>query len=159
MGINVLKVIDKDTYLLGSFNGLFAWNPDKKVFVDYLTGQAPLLSSRGGSPIGADMVSGYMKDHMGREYYFDYNKGVVPIRHQAPFSEMPENIIHASPMSWWNLALEVHTARFFKFLFGDFYILFIPLFGISMITILITGLMIWLKLLLRKRKAKKHCAK
>jgi len=49
--------------------------------------------------------------------------------------------------------LEIHTARFFKFLFGRFYILFIPIFGLSMVILNLTGLWVWIKLYRRKRKS------
>ena len=159
MGINVLEKLDSDTYLVGSFNGLFAWKPNKGIFIDYLTGETPQFNERGGSPIGKDMVSGYLVDKSGNEYFFDYNRGAVPINHERRFIEMPGRIITDSPMSLWNLALEIHTARFFKFLFGRFYILFIPLFGLTMITILITGLVVWIILYNRKSKANENCTK
>jgi len=57
---------------------------------------------------------------------------------------MPDKIEH-QPMPLWNLALEVHTARIFQALIGDFYILIIPLFGLAFLLILWAGLMRWLK--------------
>jgi uncharacterized iron-regulated membrane protein len=64
------------------------------------------------------------------------------------FPNMPEEIIKASPMSLWNLALEIHTGRIYKLFLGDFYILFIPLSGLTIIFILVTGFILWW----RKRK-------
>ena len=57
---------------------------------------------------------------------------------------MPE-IIASQPMSLWNVALKVHTARIYKFMFGSLYILFIPLAGLLILFILISGLIVWLK--------------
>jgi len=50
-----------------------------------------------------------------------------------------------TPMPLWNVALELHTARIFQSLTGKLYILIIPLFGISTLVILISGLIIWLR--------------
>jgi len=63
---------------------------------------------------------------------------------------MPQNIQEA-PMSLWNFCLEIHTGRIYQYLFGKFYILFIPLAGLTILWILITGYILYLK---RRKKNK-----
>ncbi|MFW5778208.1 MAG: iron-regulated protein, partial [Bacteroidota bacterium] len=58
---------------------------------------------------------------------------------------MPDKVRQSAHMSLWNLALEVHTGRILSVVLGDFYILYIPLAGIMILTVLITGTIIWLK--------------
>lgn len=143
MGCNVLEKKDQGTYLIGSFNGLFLWNPFSGEVHDYLSGnfyQAPEVA---GSPISKDMIDGWFADQSGNEFYFDYNHGVLPIRNNSKFGEMSPEIILKSPISLWNLSLEVHTGRIFESLIGLFYILYIPLAGICILIVLISGFLIW----------------
>ncbi len=156
MGINVFRKYAPGTYLVGSFSGLYLWSPMKVAVYDFFTGDVPTTVTS-GRPISDHMVTAYLKDDQGREYYFDYNLGAVPLNSNTAFSSMPDQIIRKSPISWWNFALEVHTGRIFHFLIGDFYILLIPVFGIFAIILLISGTIVWLKLLIRKRKNRKHC--
>lgn len=151
MGINVFERLGRGAYLVGSFSGLFRWIPETGYVENYVTGSREVNLIPSGPPIGQQVVAGYLKDKMGREYYFDYNRGALPLNNARPFIPMPPRIKN-QPMSLWNVMLEVHTARFFKFLFEDFYILFIPLYGIFSLTILITGLVVWIKVYRRRRK-------
>lgn len=143
MGCNVLEKKGENTYLIGSFNGLFIWNPFTGQVLDYLSGspwQAPQVA---GPPISKDMIDGWFDDHSGNEYYFDYNQGIIPIRAKIRFGEMSSEIIQKSPISLWNLSQEIHTGRIFEFLIGMFYILYVPLAGICILIVLISGFFIW----------------
>ena len=143
MGCNVLEKRTQGTYLVGSFNGLFLWSPLSGQVIDYLSGgpyQAPQVA---GPPISNNMVDGWMTDPSGKEFYFDYNHGVVPIGHTASFGEMSAEIIKKSPISLWNLSQEIHTGRIFEPLLGMFYILYVPLAGICILIVLISGFFIW----------------
>lgn len=151
MGINVFKQLGKGEYLVGSFSGLFRWIPSMHYVENYVTKNTRINYNPSGPPIGQEVVTGYLEDSAGREYFFDYGRGAVPINSMKAFTPMPDKIRNL-PMSLWNVMLEVHTARFFKFLFGDFYILFIPLFGIFSLTILITGLVVWLKVYWQRKR-------
>jgi ABC-type xylose transport system permease subunit len=66
-------------------------------------------------------------------------------------NEMPENVRKASGMSLWNLCLEIHTGRIFGGITGGFYILIVPLAGITGIIVVLSGYMVWR----RKYKIKK----
>ena len=143
MGCNVLEKTADSNYLVGSFNGLFLWNPLTEEVIDYLSAspyQAPQVT---GPPISKDMIDGWFTDHSGYEFYFDYNLGVLPIRTNVQFGEMSPEIIRKSPISLWNLSLEVHTGRIFEPLLGIFYILYVPIAGICILIVLISGFFIW----------------
>jgi hypothetical protein len=150
MGINVLEYLGQDTYLVGSFNGLFLWQAQSGYLRDYLTGEIPKQVSHAGSPIGKFMIAG-MINLPGKPLVFDYDKGLMG-PHEIP---MPLQISQ-TPMPLWNFALEVHTARIFQSLTGSLYILIIPLFGLATLLILISGIIVWLKPYLRKRSRTKH---
>jgi len=152
MGINVFEFDDEDKLLVGSFNGLFQLDITNNSFIDYVTKKPhKVSSSRGGSPIGDHMAAGFSKDFT-EEIYFDYNNGLVNLDNGNFRAEMPSEI-KQSRISLWNTALEMHTARLFKFAFGNLYILFIPLFGLSVLFVVISGSIVVIR---QRRKKKKH---
>ncbi|TVQ90702.1 MAG: hypothetical protein EA393_05650 [Bacteroidetes bacterium] len=67
---------------------------------------------------------------------------------------MPYEIRQKAKMPLWNLALEVHTGRFYLFVFGDYYILFIPLAGQAILIILVSGEVLWWKHYKRSKRRK-----
>lgn len=152
MGINVFERHENGSYLVGSFNGLFLWNPASDLLIDLNNPNVRVNPGKGQSPLSEHLISGYINIH-GRQYIFDYNHGVRSIAGSPLFPDMP-GALSQCPMSLWNLALEFHTGRYYSFVFGRLYILFIPLFGISMITVLAIGFWLWWKLY--RRKGKKH---
>jgi len=150
MGVNILEKKDNGAFLIGSFSGLYLWYPNHGMVIDYLSKQKHVPVQRMGPPISNVMASGYYSDTNENEYLFDYNKGVIPIGHSRQFIKMPETIEENTPMPLWNLALEFHTGRFYKFFLGDFYILVIPLMGLTILFILISGTLVWFKYHYRK---------
>lgn len=157
MGINVFESLGEGNLLVGSFSGIFTWNPLQGEITDKITG-LPTSPGRGMSnPFGSIPVAGYFKTNNGQEYIFDYNAGVVPLGQGKPFPEMPESIKRASALPLWNLALEVHTGRFYSFIFGKYYILFIPIMGLVVVSILISGAMLWIRNYRRKKRIRKNC--
>lgn len=151
MGCNVLEKLDEHDVLVGSFNGMFIWNPETGSVRDYFSGEfyhAPQGTAR---PIAANMVAGLIFDK-DKAWWFDYGQGAVPLTNTA-FPEMPETVRDASPMSLWNVSQEIHTGRIFENVLGPFYILIVPLAGICLIIVLISGFFIWW-LIFRKKKRK-----
>ena len=154
MGINVFRKLNSGDYLVGSFLGLYRWQPERGLIWNQITGSRDVSINRGGPPLGEFMSSGLLMNSKGSAYHMDYNIGSLPIIGSS-MQQMPTEILSAAPMSLWSFSLEVHTGRFFKFLFGDFYILIVPLLGLLTFSILISGFVVWLKLLIRKTKRAK----
>jgi len=152
MGYNVFSMHHEGGILVGSFSGIYRWNPETGFIVDYLTSKPYQQPERPSGPLSQNMIAGYHLDTNGNAYVFDYNLGVIPLFHEFDFPEMPE-LIREAPMPLWNVALEMHTARLFKPMIGDFYILFIPLFGLSTLLILISGVVLWIRKY-RRQKSK-----
>lgn len=150
MGITVLEKIGDGHYLIGSFSGLFDWFPRQGMVVDRMTGLPPDPGLIKGPPIGNVTVTGYYELRPGSFIVFDYGKGALQ---SSPglIATMPEEIMSKSPMSLWNLCLEIHTARIWEPFIGGFYILIIPLSGIFILFILISGLWLWV---LKRKKTK-----
>ncbi len=150
MGVNVMKQTGRDTWLVGSFEGLFIWNTRNGYIWDYIKKQPYTPPEPGGPPIGDFKVTGFTEDFKGQEVFFDYDFGAINLTSKMPFTPMPENVKKASPVSLWNVALEIHTGRIYQALIGPFYILIVPLSGLAILFILISGFFVWYK---RHRKA------
>ncbi|MBI9036051.1 MAG: PepSY domain-containing protein [Bacteroidales bacterium] len=143
MGINVFEKISHQEYLIGSFSGLFLWNPEQNYIEDFIE-QKPYRHTT-GKPVGQHIITGFIVDKNNDAFVFDYNMGVKSLSRNTAFPAMSDNILHDSPMSVWNLCLEIHTGRIFKNIIGDFYILFVPLSGIFLLLVLGSGLLLYLK--------------
>lgn len=144
MGVTVLKKKAKNTYLIGSFEGLFLWNPESGMIFDYVKKRQYIPPKSKGRPLGDHLVSGYISDYKNSEVFFDYNFGAYNLSGGENFTPMSKEI-RDNRMSLWNLALEVHTGRYFQFLFKDFYILIVPLTALALIFIVASGFIIWYK--------------
>lgn len=151
MGVNVFEKMAANTYLIGSFEGLFTWNTETNEIFDYIKKEKWTPPEKKGKPIGEYMISGYSTDFKNQEIYFDYNTGAENVNQNKDFIKMPDEIIKKSPVSLWNCALEFHTGRVYKSIIGDFYVLIIPLVGFSVLFILISGFVVWFKYFRKKK--------
>ncbi|MRR24503.1 PepSY domain-containing protein, partial [bacterium] len=142
MGINVFEKYRDGYFLIGSFSGLFAWNPDRPGVIDFITGE-PYRDPGTGRPVGDYKITGMITNAAGLNYIAEYGAGVLPLHHARPFPEMPAFIIQESRISLWSLCLEIHTGRIFENLTGMFYILIVPLAGITGIIVVFSGYMVW----------------
>ena len=143
MGVNVFESDGKGGWLIGSFSGMFRWNPEKNLIVDYFTGKA----NQGKSmiPISSSLVSGYSKDFFGgKEVVFDYSKGAS----FGKTTSTPE-LLSATPMSLWNVALELHVGRCYSPFLGPLSDLFVFISGLLITLVLLSGYII-----LHRRKKK-----
>jgi len=61
MGINVFQKLDSTGILVGSFSGLFRWEPETGRVWDYFTKMPYREKSGAGQPFGALSVAGYIK--------------------------------------------------------------------------------------------------
>lgn len=142
MGITVFEKYENQGYLIGSFSGLFLWNPDNSTINDFITGK-PYKETRMGRPVGDYTITGLINDTHNNKYIVDYGFGTKPLGQNSEFPEMPENILKESRISLWSLCLEIHTGRIFENITGDFYILIVPLVGIAGIIIVFSGYILW----------------
>ena len=155
MGVNVFESDGKGGWLIGSFSGMFRWNPEKNLIVDYFTGEA----NQGKSmiPISSHLVSGYSKDFFnGKEVVFDYSKGASldeteNLRNAEPksFPASTPEVLSAIPMSLWNVALELHVGRCYSPFLGPLSDLFVFISGLLITLVLLSGYII-----LHRRKKK-----
>lgn len=146
MGVNVLKRVNKNQYLIGSFEGLFRWNPATAEIFDVIKKEPYVKKEIAGPPIGDYLITGYSDDFDNQEVAFDYDKGALNINNGKQFPAIPSNVRDAYRISLWSLALEIHTGRIYESLLGIFYVLIVPLTGLITLFILISGFIVWWKL-------------
>lgn len=132
MGVTVFEPRSEGRWLIGSFSGMFVWNPADDTLKDFFTGK-DYEKPKSMRPISDHLVTGYSKDIAGRETVFDYSEG-------ADIALPKSEEIERQPMSLWNFALELHVGRCYTPLIGPFSSLFVFLAGAITITVLLTGL-------------------
>ena len=143
MGVTVFESDGKGGWLVGSFSGMFRWYPEKNLIVDYFTGKQNIEKSM--IPISNHLVSGYSKDFFGgKEVTFDYSKGAS----LDETTSTPE-LLSATPMSLWNVALELHVGRCYSPFLGPLSDLFVFISGLLITLVLLSGYII-----LKRRKKK-----
>ena len=141
MGINVFERTSQGDWLVGSFSGMFRWNPQTGKVLDYFTGKPSVQKSM--RPISNSTVTGYSEDFLGgKPIVFEYGKGAEGL-------SMPEEMKNAK-MSLWNLALELHVGRCYSPFLGPLSDLFVFLCGLLITLILLSGYII-----LRRQKRRK----
>lgn len=166
--------LQSDEWLIGSFSGLYRWNPQTGKVVDYFTGKPEEKKSM--RPISNSLVSGYSKDFLRSSedskdgssvdsrdagMIFDYSKGAQLVESvpsgaaQISFAnlDMPESLSQAK-MSLWNMALELHVGRCYSPFLGPLSDLFVFLSGLLISLVLLSGFII-----LRRQKRRKKLAK
>jgi hypothetical protein len=151
MGITAFEKIYENTYLTGSFTGLFTWNAETGEVLDGITGE-PFRGEERGRPVGENKITGIISLPDNLKYFIDYGRGIIPLNHNIGFTAMPEIIIDESRFYLWNLCLEIHTGRIFENLTGGFYILIVPLTGIAGITVVVSGYLMWRRKYRKKNK-------
>ncbi|MFH1120134.1 MAG: PepSY-associated TM helix domain-containing protein [Bacteroidota bacterium] len=150
MGITVFDQVADGSFVVGSFSGLYRWYPEKETIINMITGQLVTQFSQ-GNPFGATAVSGIIRRNSELLAFIDYDGGWIPLKPGMNVPEMPDKI-KKSPVSLWNVGLEVHTGRIFSVFLGSFYILYVPLMGLTTLLILITGFLMWYKSNKRRKK-------
>lgn len=157
MGINVFEARGEGQFIVGSFSGIFSWEPSNDVIIDKITGLPSEKGNTLSSPFGSIPVAGFLQSSDGIEFFFDYDAGVFSKTPGRKFPEMPDHLKNETPLPLWNLALEIHTGRIYSVIFGKFYILFIPLAGLLVMSILVSGFFLWIRDHRRKKRITKHC--
>lgn len=162
MGVTVWESDGKGGWIVGSFRGIYRWNPvnhSLNQILDYFTGKPSEETSM--IPISDNLVCGYSEDFLGgKPLVFDFAKGVEDAKGQAVAlcndepkksrneESMSDLICETAPMSLWNVALELHVGRCYSPFLGPLSDLFVFLSGLLITLVLLSGYII----LHRRRK-------
>ena len=153
MGVNVFHPQSPDEWLIGSFSGLFVWNPSTGTVLDYYTGQPPAAVH--GRPLGGSLVNGFTDDLVTREVIFEYDNGARNKENNLVLPAMPD-LIKQQPMSLWNFCLELHVGRCYSPFLGVFSDLFVFISGLLLTLILISGYIVYKRHHKRSKKIRMH---
>ncbi|WP_224747042.1 PepSY domain-containing protein [Pelovirga terrestris] len=140
MGVTVLEGMADGQLLIGSFSGLFV--------VEEHQGRVWRLRRPGlqeSNPYQSnDLVSGVVMAGNRPYVRFDYHDGMLPMTaHQRSLPTMPAEIAAAAPMSLWHYLFEFHNGRIFEPWLGPWYLLIIPLSGIILLLLCLSGTYDW----------------
>lgn len=156
MGVTVFESDGKGGWIVGSFRGIYRWNPvnhSLNQILDYFTGKPSEETSM--IPISDNLVCGYSEDFLGgKALVFDFAKGVEDAKGQAVAlcndepktsrneESMSDLICETAPMSLWNVALELHVGRCYSPFLGPLSDLFVFLSGLLITLVLLSGYII-----------------
>lgn len=156
MGVTVWESDGKGGWIVGSFRGIYRWNPvnhSSNQILDYFTGKPSEETSM--IPISDNLVCGYSEDFLGgKPLVFDFAKGVEDAKGQAVAlcndepktsrneESMSDLICETAPMSLWNVALELHVGRCYSPFLGPLSDLFVFLSGLLITLVLLSGYII-----------------
>lgn len=156
MGVTVWESDGKGGWIVGSFRGIYRWNPvnhSLNQILDYFTGKPSVETSM--IPISDNLVCGYSEDFLGgKPLVFDFAKGVEDAKGQAVAlcndepkksrneESMSDLICVTAPMSLWNVALELHVGRCYSPFLGPLSDLFVFLSGLLITLVLLSGYII-----------------
>lgn len=156
MGVTVWESDGKGGWIVGSFRGIYRWNPvnhSLNQILDYFTGKPSEETSM--IPISDNLVCGYSEDFLGgKPLVFDFAKGVEDAKGQAVAlcndepktsrneESMSDLICETAPMSLWNVVLELHVGRCYSPFLGLLSDLFVFLSGLLITLVLLSGYII-----------------
>ena len=156
MGVTVWESDGKGGWIVGSFRGIYRWNPvnhSLNQILDYFTGKPSVETSM--IPISDNLVCGYSEDFLGgKPLVFDFANGVEDAKGQAVDlcndeaktskneESMSDLICETAPMSLWNVALELHVGRCYSPFLGPLSDLFVFLSGLLITLVLLSGYII-----------------
>ena len=140
MGVTVLEGMTDGQLLIGSFSGLFVVEEHQgriwRLRRPNLQENNPYQSN--------DLVSGVVMAGHQPVLRFDYHDGMLPMTaHQRILPPMPAEIAAAAPMSLWHYLFEFHNGRIFEPWLGPWYLLIIPLSGIILLLLCLSGAYDW----------------
>ena len=151
MGTNVLHQMDKTHWIVGSFSGLYKWNSKTGKSYNLYTKQLYKAPKKMSMPDFTYSVSGYCNLFNGKTIVFDYNRGAENTNKQPVFVSMPA-VVRNGNISLWHTALEVHVGRIYTILPSIVINMFIFLAGTFMLSVLISGYVIYKKRFCKKVK-------
>ena len=163
MGMNVWTRKDSTTWLVGSFSGLFEWNPAAGSVIDWFTGEP--YAKPMGYPIGGHAVTGLSNDikstadsvqlradSVWPAVVFEY-AAAPTVGGVMPFDVAMPEVLKSQPMSLWNFALELHVGRCYEpFLGSVLSVLFVFLSGLLLTLVLLSGYIVYRRSKPKKKK-------
>ncbi len=140
MGLNVLENIAHGRILIGSFKGLYVWDPATGGVTDI--GLNP--SAGGGRARVRNRAVGAAVHRGELVLWADYRAGVKMIRPGEQHPVMPPGIATNAGMSLWHFLFLVHNGRIFQHWTGKYTWLIVPIGGLALLISAFCGSYDWL---------------
>jgi len=142
MGTTILESLNDQQLLVGSFSGIYKWNVGEGTGVDLEGNSAP---AKAGLMPGKVMAAAALIKDGTFAGYADYKRGLltgdnIPILDRPFPTEELEN-----RTSLYHFLFELHNGRILRDSIGAFYILYVPLVGLALMLVVLTGVFDWLK--------------
>lgn len=151
MGLTVWQQKPNGNWIMGSFSGIYEWNPSTSAVIDYVQ-RTPYTPRKEHIPNFDNAITGFSNDFSTGEVVIDYHRGASYISKNRDFSPMPQEL-EAGKISLWQVALEVHVGRIFEHIIKQGNMLYPFLGGGFLLVSLLTGYTIYRK---KYRKRSKH---
>ncbi|WP_321390268.1 PepSY-associated TM helix domain-containing protein [uncultured Desulfuromusa sp.] len=151
MGTSVFESLPGQQLLIGSFSGLYIWDP--------LNHQpTSLLHYKGENPTGSRYkVTAAVIKNGNPIHVADYHRGLVPLAAKNRLQLPPQ--ITMTAMSLWHFLFEFHNGRIFQQWLGTHTWILIPIGGVLLLSNLVTGFYDWLwhnrKVIFKKKQTEK----
>jgi hypothetical protein len=140
MGVNVLENLADGRILIGSFKGLYVWDPATGGVTDM--GANP--SAGGGRAKIVNRAVGAAVHQGELVLWADYRAGVKMIRPGEQHPVMPPGIATNAGMSLWHFLFLVHNGRIFQHWTGKYTWLIVPIGGLALLISAFCGSYDWL---------------
>ncbi len=139
-------------YLIGSFNGLFRYDPDKDSATNVMSGKT--VTTFSNIRPGQWMVTGYFTLPSGETYITTHDRGIIALNQEmkGDYFPVPATMNRNFTLSLWNYMFELHNGRIFQDLIGNLYLLIPPLGAFIFVIITLTGIFDWFYIKLRHLK-------
>ncbi len=144
MGVSVLKKLEGNRLVTGSFTGLYIWDLDGGAVEDISGKKNEKKLSPRQSGI---MAASALVNNGELTGYADYRKGFTGYKNDKIKLAEPDGL-SKNNMSMYHFLFELHNGRFLRDLMGKSYIFFIPVVGFVFLLIVVTGVYDWCR---RKR--------
>lgn len=144
MNLTVFAQQPDGVWRIGSFSGMYLWDRTTGKIIEWFEGKQ-YDPTRRGRPISSHLIEGII-EYRGVSYPLDHYAGYIDPTADADTTESTSSRVDAlpampaemssTPMSLWNVALELHTGRLFA---GDWSDIYLVAAGVLLFLILIGG--------------------
>jgi hypothetical protein len=137
MGTSAFESLTEQRLLIGSFNGLYVWDPRT-----HRVSAVPEPESSTSDRNNRSRITGVIMKNGVPTQIADYHRGLIRLAANNSL-HLPSQMA-ATPMSLWHFLFEFHNGRIFQQWLGTYTWLLIPLGGFLLLGNLVTGIYDWL---------------
>ncbi|WP_054701890.1 PepSY-associated TM helix domain-containing protein [Desulfosarcina cetonica] len=151
MGLDVLDPLTDGRLLMGSFRGLYVWDPATNAITN-IRGRSTAGGHNPGKSVDRAVGAAIFKGEL--LFWADYREGLKMVRSDAAQPVMPPEIAAHAGLSLWHVLFLIHNGRIFQDWIGNYTGWIVPIGGIALVIVVLSGSYDWLhrKGVWRKKK-------